>query len=175
MNTMTRKMDAVRPWYREPAPWLLMLGPFVVVIAGIVTAWIAVKTNDGLVTEDYYKKGLAVSQTLARSELARTLGIEAHLAVTAEAMDIRLAARDSGFVAPERLVVTVSHPTRAGLDQTQVVARAGSRYSAPFRLPAAGHWLVTIEDERGTWRLLGNVVLPAAGEVLIGGVTVPAR
>jgi hypothetical protein len=36
-------------------------------------------------------------------------------------------------------------------------------------LPAAGHWLVLLEDERKTWRLMGNVILPANGETLIGG------
>ena len=34
------------PWYREPWPWLLMAGPAAVVVAGLITAWIAVKTDD---------------------------------------------------------------------------------------------------------------------------------
>jgi len=45
-----------QPWYKEPWPWLLMLGPFVVVIAGLATAWLAGKSYDGFVTADYYKK-----------------------------------------------------------------------------------------------------------------------
>lgn len=158
-----------QPWYREPWPWLLMLGPFVVVVAGIVTAWLAVSTSDGLVTEDYYKKGLKAGQTIARSERAQALGLTAGVRVTAETLSLRLAAASGEFVAPPRLVVVVSHPTRAGLDQTQVLERSGSGYAGSFRLPASGHWLVSIEDEARTWRLLGNVVLPAAGEVFIGG------
>ena len=62
---------SVQPWYRQPWPWLLMLGPAVVVVAGIATAWIAYSTSDGLVAEDYYKKGLVVDQVLARSREAR--------------------------------------------------------------------------------------------------------
>lgn len=160
---------AAKPWYREPWPWLLMLGPFVVIVAGIVTTWLAVATNDGLVSEDYYKQGLQVGKTLARSERAGSLGLEARLAVTAEVLTVRLAAAAPGFAPPPRLAVTVSHPTRAGLDQTRVLERSGDRYAATFRLPASGHWLVTVEDDAGSWRLLGNVVLPAAGEVVIGG------
>jgi hypothetical protein len=49
-----------------------------------------------------------------------------------------------------------------------VLARSGDVYSGEVRLPAAGHWLVLLEDERKTWRLMGNVVLPANGETLIG-------
>lgn len=165
-----------KPWYREPWPWLLMTGPFIVVVAGIITAWLAVTTNDGLVTEDYYKKGLQVTQTIARSERASSLGLAAHLVVTADVLTVRLSSADARFAQPPRLTVTVSHPTRAGLDQVRVVERKGDRYGAEFRLPASGHWLVAVEDEAATWRLLGNVVLPASGEVVIGGpAPAPAR
>ena len=164
-----------QPWYREPWPWLLMLGPFVVVVAGIVTAWLAVSSSDGLVTDDYYKKGLKADQTIARSERARTLGLAASVRVTADTLSLQLSAAAKDFTPPERLVVMVSHPTRAGLDQTQVLTRNGAGYAASFRLPASGHWLVSIEDEAKTWRLLGNVVLPAAGDVVIGGPATDSR
>lgn len=37
------------PWYREPWPWILMSGPAVVVVAGCVTAVIAIRTADPMV------------------------------------------------------------------------------------------------------------------------------
>lgn len=166
---MSTSAVTARPWYREPWPWLLMLGPFIVVIAATYTAWLAISTSDGLVTEDYYKKGLKVDQTIARDARARALGIEARVSVTADTLVIRLAANAAGYAAPERLSVSVSHPTRAGVDQTRLMNREGDRYVANFRLPASGHWLVAIEDEAKSWRLLGNVVLPASGETVIGG------
>lgn len=167
-ETMTASLKPRQPWYREPWPWLLMLGPFIVILAGFYTAWLAISSSDGLVADDYYKKGLKVDQTIARSERAKSLGLVAGVRVTADLISVRLDAADKSFASPPRLVVTVSHPTRAGLDQTQVVTREGASYGATFRLPASGHWLVQIEDEAKTWRLLGNVVLPAAGEVMIG-------
>lgn len=170
---MPSKTDA-NPWYREPWPWILMAGPFIVVVAGIVTAWIAIKSNDGLVTEDYYRKGLAVNQTIARSEEAKRLGLEAGVSVAGERLSVRLSARDSGYRMPAALEVTVSHPTRAGLDQTSRLEPGGGVYSGSFRLPAAGHWLVLIEDPDKTWRLMGNVILPASGETVIGS-TPPAK
>ena len=47
---------SVRPWYREPWPWLLMAGPATVLVAGAATTWIAFASADGLVAEDYYKQ-----------------------------------------------------------------------------------------------------------------------
>lgn len=159
---------AVRPWYREPWPWILAAGPLIVVIAAFYTAWLAIKSNDGLVTDDYYKKGLAANQTIARSEQAAKIGLVAGVRVTADTLSVRLQAADGKFVLPPTLAVTISHPTRAGLDQSRVLARSGDLYTGDVRLPAAGHWLVLLEDERKTWRLMGNVVLPANGETLIG-------
>lgn len=164
---------AARPWYREPWPWILATGPFIVVIAGIYTAWLAVKSNDGLVTDDYYRKGLSANQTIARSEEAAKMGLVAGIRVSEDILSVRLQAGDKAFVMPPTLVVTITHPTRAGLDQSRVLTRTGDLYAGEFRLPAAGHWLVLLEDERKTWRLMGNVVLPANGETLIG-VPTPA-
>ncbi|MCC7269385.1 MAG: FixH family protein, partial [Rhodocyclaceae bacterium] len=68
-----------RPWYAHRWPWLLMAGPAVVVVAGIVTAWIAATTSDGLVADDYYKQGLAINQRLARQDAAAAMQLEARL------------------------------------------------------------------------------------------------
>lgn len=161
--------DERRPWYREPWPWILAAGPALVVVAGIYTAWLAIKTNDGLVTDDYYKKGLVADQTIARSSLASRLGLVASVRLTSERLYVSLSAASPAFSAPPGILVTVSHPTRAGLDQSRAMSVANGTYSSEFRLPAAGHWLVLIEDEPRTWRLLGKVVLPADGEIRIGG------
>lgn len=160
-----------KPWYREPWPWLLALGPFIVVIAGIYTAWLAISTSDGLVTEDYYKKGLAVNQTIATSEQAGRLGLTVGVRMTEGGFVARLAATDKTFAMPPQLVLTLSHPTRAGLDQSIVLKREGELYAGQLRLPKSGHWLVLVEDEAKSWRLMGNVVLPASGETIIGGVS----
>ncbi len=164
----------VRPWYREPWPWILMTGPFIVVIAGIYTAWLAITTSDGLVTDDYYKKGLAVNQTIERNDQATKLGLVAGVRIAGDILSVRMQAQSGQFETPAAIFVTISHPTRAGLDQSRVLVRNGEVYTGEVRLPASGHWLVLLEDERKTWRLMGNVVLPANGETLIGVAPVVA-
>ena len=171
--TQLQNQTLAKPWFRQPWPWILMSGPAIVVVAGIATAWIAVKSNDGLVTDDYYKKGLIVNQTIARSDRATDLGLGARISVTASQLKVGLFATDEKFVVPAAVSVTISHPTRAGLDQTHILERKDDGYAAEFRLPSAGHWLVLIEDEERSWRLLGNIMLPANAETLIGGVQVP--
>lgn len=166
--TTTLGKQPVNPWYREPWPWLLMAGPFIVIIAGVVTAWLAVTSSDGLVTDDYYKKGLAAGETLAKSQQAERLGITAGVMLAREAMQIRLSASQA-FEQPATLSVTLSHPTRAGMDQQLLLKRTGDVYRGEMLLPASGHWLVLVEDEAKTWRIMGSVMLPAAQESVIGG------
>lgn len=165
------RANSVKPWYREPWPWYLMAGPFIVVVAASFTAWLAITSNDGLVTEDYYKKGLAIDQTLARSRLAEEMGLEVHARFTSDGVEMELTAAnpENGYAPPKVLMVSLSHPTRAGLDQDVRLNEVNGKYVGSVRLPASGHWLVLVEDEARTWRIMGNVVLPAMGEVVIGG------
>ncbi len=171
MTTPTNTIGVQTPWYRERWPWILMAGPFVVVVASIYTAWLAYSTSDGLVTDNYYKEGLAVNKTIALSEAAEALGIEARARFTAEGVKVALmAAADSNFPLPKAIQLTLSHPTRAGLDQKATLVLEDGGYVGLFRVPASGHWIALIEDVAGTWRLVGNVMLPAQGEIVIGGL-----
>lgn len=164
---------AGKSWFREPWPWLLASGPLLVVVASAISAWIAIKSNDGLVSDDYYRQGLAAEETISRSEKASALGLSARVHVTADTLNVQLSVGDPDYRLPLALRVTLSHPTRAGLDQTQAVSRQGSGYSGRFRLPAAGHWLILIEDDAKTWRMMGSVMLPAGREIVIGKVSSP--
>ncbi len=55
-----------RPWWRHGHLWLVLGGPAVVVVASIVTAVIAARGADGLVAEDYYRRGVEINRQLAR-------------------------------------------------------------------------------------------------------------
>jgi len=101
------------------------------------------------------------------------MGLVAGVRIAGDSLSVRLQASDNSFVMPPTLALTITHPTRAGLDQSRVLVRNGDIYSGEVRLPAAGHWLVLLEDERKTWRLMGNVILPANGETLIGSLAKP--
>ena len=52
------------PWWRHPLMWMVIGVPAVVVVAGIVTAWIALHDADPVVEPDYYRKGIEINRTL---------------------------------------------------------------------------------------------------------------
>jgi hypothetical protein len=60
------------PWWKFPLVWMVIAGPAVVVVAGIATVVIAVRTPDPVVAEDYYRRGTEINKTLA-AERAKAL------------------------------------------------------------------------------------------------------
>lgn len=145
-----------QPWYKQRWPWLLIAGPALVIVAGIVTVWLAVVSNDGLVTDDYYKQGLAVNQRLQRDHAAGGMGLSAD--VMRAGQNIRLLMRAQENVAlPAVLSFKLAHPTRAGQDQVvELVAEGQGFYGGKLAGETAGRWLVSIEDPAGKWRLQGD-------------------
>src|SRR5574343_739312 len=114
----------IAPWYRQRWPWILMAGPGLVIVAGVITVWLAVVSNDGLVSDDYYKQGLAVNQRLQRDHKADRMGLYADVMLAGR--NVRLLLRSEGDIATVSvLTLKLSHPTRAGLDQSVQMAPEG--------------------------------------------------
>lgn len=145
-----------QPWYKERWPWILMAGPGLVIVAGVITVWLAVVSNDGLVTDDYYKQGLAVNQRLHRDHLAGSLGLSAD--VMRAGLNVRLLLRAEGAAKlPEAITLKLAHPTRAGQDQlVQMTSEGQGFYSGKLAGDIGGRWLVSLEDPAGEWRLQGE-------------------
>ena len=149
-----------QPWYREPWPWILMAGPAAVIVAGAVTIWLAVSSSDGLVADDYYKRGLAINQELRRDQAALNLGISAGIEARGGVLRVRLTARGA---APEALFAELVHATRAGHDQRLRLPRvAPGIYETGLPELPAGRWRIVLEDPRGEWRLTPTLTLPLA-------------
>jgi len=155
---MNQKLIAIKPWYRHPWPWILMAGPFIVVIAGFITLYLAVRSNDGLVDDDYYKQGLAVNQVSARNQNAASLGLRAELMQSTDGSQIRILLRGKpDTVLPDVLKLRIAHPTRAGVDQNLLLRTDGvGSYSGKLTALLTGRWHIALEDEKGEWRLTGD-------------------
>jgi hypothetical protein len=147
--------DAPKPWYREPWPWFLMVAPLAAVIMGVVMIVVASRTRDGLVADDYYKEGLAINRTLDRERRAGALHISGLLEFSADRTQVRLRLVQDGD-APPALLLTLLHPTRAGMDQRILMVRtAPGEFSGKLRAPVAGRWLLMLEDDARSWRVNG--------------------
>jgi len=61
------------PWWKYGHVWLLISGPAIVVVAGFITLWLAMRQPDPILAEDYYQRGLNINKTLANQDASSML------------------------------------------------------------------------------------------------------
>jgi hypothetical protein len=162
---MTQKLP---PWYRQFWPWFLMLFPAAAVIGGIITFRMAVTSNDGVVEDDYYKKGMAINRTLARDQAAAAAGLLGQLQVRGDRIALQLNGRLTDW--PAQLSLRILHPTRSGMDQTVVLVSHGrGAYEGTSKALGANKWDLVLEDEAKRWRLTGRLAAGRHDAALMPG------
>lgn len=161
------------PWYREPWPWLLMAGPFAVLVAGALTGYLAFTSNDGLVADDYYKEGLTINRTIKRRDAALVAGLTGKLNHSGGKLELRLAS-NSALVMPPAIQLHITHPTRAAedllvnLSRLPAAEKSDNRYVGTIdesRLTHTPNWKLSLETP--DWRLQGRLSSGQASAELI--------
>jgi uncharacterized protein len=156
-----------RPWHREPYVWMMILIPGAAVIMGVVMISLAVATYDGLVVDDYYKKGLEINRSLARDKAARRYGLGGTLHIDPDNGTVELTlAHAADYRPPPVLTIGLFHATRAGHDQSLSLERVSpDRYDGHVPKLPPGSWNFQIEAD--DWRLNGSLRVPGNGKVRI--------
>lgn len=155
--------SVAKPWYKQPWPWFLIAFPVTAILAGVVTLVLAIRSNDGLVADDYYKQGLGINRDLARVETARRLGLSAGVSLRDGHVQVVLVGKP-GWVPPDTLRARWSHPTQSGSDRAAQLVMGENGFAAALPDLSPGHWNLVLEDPATTWRLAGQVSLPFEGE-----------
>ena len=141
-------------WRREPLVWFIISLPLAAVIGGIITIYLAIESDDGLVTDDYYKRGLEVNKTLQRDNIAAILDLKADVSFSENKVNIKLQGNDK-FDPPESVHASFLHPTKKGMDrEANLLKTTNNDYVATMKQLPAGRWYLLIEAQ--DWRLLLN-------------------
>ena len=146
-----------KPWYQQFWPWAIMSLPATAVVACIITITIAIKTDDGLVSDDYYKEGLAINRSFERDQRATELGLDADVLINPDSQLIEV--RINNALTDEELLLNAVHATIAGFDQNDIVLKKVSEgiYRGTLIPLSAGKWRVEVASKAKDWRLSGNV------------------
>jgi hypothetical protein len=167
-DAMRAPVPVLTPWYRQRWPWLLIAGPAIVVVAALVTTWLAAVTDDGVINDDYYKRGLMINKELERTTRAEAMKLGAVLRVAPDgAARLEMSGFTDAAPPPGTVLLTLVHPTRAGQDRAATLTRGADEiYTGTLDAPAPGRWHVTVET--ASWRLPAAVVNGRLDEVRIG-------
>ena len=148
-----------RPWYREPWVWLMISLPMTAVIASMFTIYKAVSTADGLVVDDYYKRGKAINMDLARDAAAVRYQLKASIDIDLRDNRVQLLLESAAMESPAKLTFTLLHPTQAGYDQVIILQHGGDgMYAGAIDELTRGNWYLQLEAD--DWRLSGSMRIP---------------
>jgi hypothetical protein len=162
--------NASGPWWQHRWPWIILFMLSSVILACMVTIYIAVTTRDSLVADDYSKHGRGINQRLEKDQKALSLGVVARLGyakVNASTSELTIALERPGqedqgsnnpSIArpPAFLILELSHPTMAQLDRNLVLRRVSEnnmRYSIQTEPLAAAYWHASIYSPNKDWRV----------------------
>jgi len=134
-----------------PWPYLLFGGPLIVVVASLATAWIAYRSDDGVVASDYYKRGLLVNRLLPKEPLpVRRFAA----AISFEGDSVRVHPEDGA--ADDTLRVTLTHPASATREDVTLARDAAGDYVGSMTSHRLGRWAVAFDSP--TWPLPTTLV-----------------
>ncbi len=142
-----------------------MLGPFVVVVASLASAWIAIRSDDGLVAQDYYKRGLLINKVLQDAPADPLDRLGATITVgPGGAVRVHF---DGLTGAPNGVRLTLGRPASGGGAQVVALERGGDGdYHGSFTDRSPGRWIVTLQADG--WRLPTTTVVGHPAEIRLG-------
>jgi hypothetical protein len=53
-----------KAWWQYGYVWFIIAGPLLVVVAGFITLYLAIKLPDPVIDDNYYQKGIEINKTL---------------------------------------------------------------------------------------------------------------
>jgi len=162
------------PWFKQPLVWMLIAIPFSAIVMGVIIIYLAVTTDDGLVAEDYYKKGLTINRQIAKEVAATDFRLQVVIDVDVDTGYIQ-AKFDKGQMSdyPSQLQLALRHASKEQNDVFVILQKGiGNNYVGSIADGVQhGVWhieLSNLADETTTpWRLTRRVRLEGTATITI--------
>ncbi len=156
----------IRPWYKEPWLWLVILLPASAVVAGIATVIIAVRNADDLVDDNYYQSGLAINRNLDAQKKAQQLDIKGRLFLSQQKIQLQLESSKKDITGD--IVLDLLHPTLEKLDKHFIMKNLGhGLYTVDNLTPIKGRRYLRITSQSEQWVIKSELIVETGKVVLI--------
>jgi len=164
-HSSSRADARAAPAGRGPWPWLLAAGPALVVVASLVSAWLAVNNVDPVISEDYYRLGLTINRRLPASPATEAAPSVTIVIGSDGAVSVRL---PETVAAPTYMKLTLRRPGAREGDVEMLDASAARNWSGQLHDVRAGRQIVTLESD--TWQLPVTIVDRLPATISFGGI-----
>lgn len=154
-----------KPGYKQAWPWFVISIPLLTVVAGIITFMIAANKPHSMVQDDYFKKGLAINQSLAKQEKAKELGLNGVLQMESDA-GLLTVKFEGETVAAKQIKLIFSHPTKENFDKIVTLDKlANNEYIGQLPQLAKAYWYVRILDTEESWLIKTRWSIPGDKQI----------
>ncbi len=155
------------PWYRQFWPWFLITLPATVVVACIITVWIALENDISLVNDNYYQEGLNINNVIEQADTAARFNVSANLLFSEKNQKVTIFL--SGDAAtPKTLKLLLSAPSKAENDHDIVLnAQNTNLFSGPISKPLKGRYYLSLVPDNNEWRLSQEITFPIGGPITV--------
>ena len=155
--------------HREPMVWLVFGLPALVVVAGIATLVIAIRSSDGGDVVDDVQRTAQIQQTdLGPDSRAETMGLRALLRERDGRIEVL--PMTGNFPAGQSLHLVAEHPTSDAQDRTLVLQpqpdHKGWLSKDAFESVREHAWKFTLTPGNEAWRLRGRMPKAQSSAVL---------
>lgn len=157
----TANNEALKPWFKQPWLWFLLSIPIASVILSSIMVTVAVLGRDSLVSDNYYKDGMAINQTIEQDQQAFTLGLAP--ALTIQNNEVMLELNASSPVPPQPfLTLKLLHPTVSAKDVIIKLLPSGNGlFLGELPSELEGRRYLDLYAFDNSWRIREEVVLAA--------------
>lgn len=157
------KKTAHDHWYKEPWMLLVLGGPLIVVIAAIITFYLAWHGSDNVLTRDYYRQGLNIDKDIQRDAKAAEYKMHAHVKIDTAAGKILLHL-EGKTVLPASIKLSIASSSRTSeyedIQKIELAQTSSGNYEGIIKTPSPpdsiNHTLWHVKIEGADWRLTSD-------------------
>ncbi|KZZ46101.1 MAG: FixH family protein [Saccharospirillaceae bacterium] len=158
--------ERITRWYQEPYMLLVIGIPIVAVMWGVVMLSAALSGKDSLVSDSYYKDGMAYTQDHEADEKAKRLQVSGNAVFTADEVRVIIDGYLDDF--PHTLRMTLIHPTLEDQDQVLLLQKmADGSYAGVNDMNLPGKRRIWLDSLDQGWRIRAHPFIEAGKDIAL--------
>jgi hypothetical protein len=161
--------QAKKPWHKQPWLWFVLSVPIASVILSSIMVTVAVVGRDSLVSDNYYKDGMGINQTIEQDKVADELGLRPTLEIIDQNVLIELIGEKyhPNLQKQAFLTLKILHPTVGDKDQViKLLPTPSGKFLGEILTPIEGRRYIDLYAFDESWRIREEVTFPA-GKIIL--------
>ncbi|BDX06540.1 FixH family protein [Planctobacterium marinum] len=153
-------------WYKQFWPWFLITVPAVSIVLGFTIVYLAITSENSMVSDDYYKEGKAINQSISKKRMAKQLNLVAGLTIEEDSVKVNF----KQALPPDSAAIKLDffHATLEDRDFFVMLTRnAEGDYSGNLPGSVDGKWRVTLTPFDESWKIRQTVAFPRTDEIIL--------